>query len=481
MIEHVSGDAEQSRRPAVLVVLQSPLHVRNFVTSGFLGKLFQKADPVVVAPQSSHALIRGELGIPHSDRAVLLKLELFERKGLGTWLMGLFRNASIIKRRNLNQTYRNKFNSAWFQLGYPSWKVYLAGSPGRFMFWLLSCLLNLEKIILFIEKRLPVESVVKQMLDDHNPDCVFTSTLIHENKDINILKGAAAKGIRKIAFVVSWDNLSSKGMFLVKPDKLLVWGEEDAKTAQKEHDIPEESIVVTGAPQFDQYFIPDHIIDRNVFLQSRGLDPRKKIILFAGTSFSKYAGEPLAVKKISEALLGEGLDDVVIWYRTHPRALRPESLEVLGKSRNIYIDEDVKKRIDEERFGFSMDRQSLQLFPSLVNACELVATVYSSMTVEFNLFGKPSIQINFGIDKEGNEIFGGNDWIRTNAHHNPLWRSQGNVIANDTETVVEITKKIIAGEFKKYDGELRNIGDKIAFNSDAGAQERILSFILSPV
>ena len=51
----------------------------------------------------------------------------------------------------------------------------------------------------------------------------------------------------------SWDNPSTKSTMLGNPDKLLVWGEQTKNHANEFLKCPKDSIVLSGAAQFEIY------------------------------------------------------------------------------------------------------------------------------------------------------------------------------------------------------------------------------------
>jgi len=144
-----------------------------------------------------------------------------------------------------------------------------------FVRWLLR---TLESLVL-------PEPQIIEWLDEYKPDVVVASPYIWSSDlEVEYVKAAKQKGIPTIAAVLSWDNLVSKGTYLVKPEWLFVWNNNLTEEAVHLHDFERENVFITGAPVFDPWFNLSPSIDRENFCQQCGIDPKKPYILFLGSS-----------------------------------------------------------------------------------------------------------------------------------------------------------------------------------------------------
>ncbi len=135
-------------------------------------------------------------------------------------------------------------------------------------------------VIRSIEKLTYTHSLFKTLFAEYKPDIVF-STDIQSEIDVAMLMEAQKKGIYTVGMVRSWDNLTSKGLIRVIPDKLLVWNGIIKAEALKLHDIVESTISVVGIPHYDEYksfrFTEN---DKKLFFEKIGADINKKLVLF---------------------------------------------------------------------------------------------------------------------------------------------------------------------------------------------------------
>lgn len=88
---------------------------------------------------------------------------------------------------------------------------------------------------------------------------ISTSPLdVRENRVIN----GVGKPVRTLAMVISWDNLTSKGVINADHDAILVWNRYMEQEVQQQYRIyqqPLPSIFITGNPRFDRYFEPSEV------------------------------------------------------------------------------------------------------------------------------------------------------------------------------------------------------------------------------
>lgn len=139
--------------------------------------------------------------------------------------------------------------------------------------------------------------------------------------DQEYLRAAKVLKIPTVAPVFSWDNLTTKGLLHVVPDLLLVWNKQQIKEAKKHHNINYEGakIRICGAYFFDHWFNNQRPANRESFCKKYGLDSKKPIFLYLGTSDSLVGDERWLVKKLRENLDKSGsLGKVQIMVRPHP-------------------------------------------------------------------------------------------------------------------------------------------------------------------
>jgi len=180
----------------------------------------------------------------------------------------------------------------------------------------------------WLERSMPRSAPMRSWLEELAPDAVIlTSLTFSRSSAIEQLKAARGLGIPTAAAIMSWDHLSSKALLHIAPDRTFVWNEVQKREATGMHGLPPESIVVTGAQCYDQWFDRPPSRARDTFCADMGLDPSRPFVLYVCSAMSPVPTpvEPLFVKEWVTALRASGdpmLRDVGVLVRPHPERLK---------------------------------------------------------------------------------------------------------------------------------------------------------------
>lgn len=254
-----------------------------------------------------------------------------------------------------------------------------------------------EYVLAWIEDSIPpVRKIVKD-IEDYRPDAVLVGPGNRPYpEDIEYIKAAKALHLPTIIPVFSWDNLTTKEIFHVSPDLLLVWNETQIKEAEQHHEnLKTDQLRIVGAAQFDQWFQDlKPSTTREEFCKTYGLQAKDPILLYLGTT-RKFSVDEVAIVRSIKHLLAEAqtpLKNLQIIIRPHP--------------------ENAKKyeTIDEEKEGIRVvpkggsmpnTRNNLQLyFDTLYQAMGIVVGVHTSAMIESCIMDKPLIVLTHRVPKE---------------------------------------------------------------------------------
>lgn len=213
---------------------------------------------------------------------------------------------------------------------------------------------------------------------------------------------ARKMNIPSIAINCTYDQPFSQAKFLRKTDFLCVWSERMKKDAANVLGYGLRELFVVGGPlKFDHYvndIREDTVLNRDEFLQSKGLNPRKKTILYATPSPGVYKQrleilEALVRLKRERGLVG----DPNILVRIHPfdemepyeqfMNLPGISIELAGRSR--------MKGGGARGIKIEMEEDDLRNMTDSLRHADVVLNFASSMTVEASLFDKPIVNVAF--------------------------------------------------------------------------------------
>ena len=136
-----------------------------------------------------------------------------------------------------------------------------------------------HKIFRLIDSFLSERPLFDDLLSKYKPVLIF-STDFQNELEVILLKAAKKNRIKNLAMVRSWDNITSKGVPRVLPDKFIV-NNDLIKNELQEFDFIEPSVIsVIGIPHYDRYktFQPE---SKESFFRSCGFDLSKKLIVYA--------------------------------------------------------------------------------------------------------------------------------------------------------------------------------------------------------
>jgi hypothetical protein len=173
---------------------------------------------------------------------------------------------------------------------------------------------NLEKLLMSYNRSQEVRSRLSR-----TPPQVLVTTGPHRFEEPAVVAEARKLGIPILAFITSWDNISTKNRMVFRYDGFLVWSEMMRKQLYHfypySQDVP---VYVTGAPQFDAFFQEQFHQSRERFCAEQGLCPRSPIILYALGSPNLFEGEWHAAYRLAQEVVSGTFGSAQLLIRPHP-------------------------------------------------------------------------------------------------------------------------------------------------------------------
>lgn len=154
------------------------------------------------------------------------------------------------------------------------------------------------------ERLVPPDKKIIQLIKEYHPDAVVASPAnMRFSEELDYIKAGKALHIPTVISVLSWDNLTTKGIFQVIPDVLLTWNQVQSEEAIQIHRVPPEQIVITGSPFFDKWIDGDRLhLDRASFFKKVKLNPDQPYILYLGSSKNIAEDETWQVKELFDCI-----------------------------------------------------------------------------------------------------------------------------------------------------------------------------------
>jgi hypothetical protein len=207
------------------------------------------------------------------------------------------------------------------------WRNYLVpafAKRSQMTFWRVLLKTGLADLLMrALERAAPCDPQVLALLREKRPDAlVVTPANMRFSEETDYLKAARRLGVPTALPVLSWDNLSTKGLIQIEPDQVFVWNEAQYEDAIHIHKIPPRKVTIAGAPFFDKWFDEGFdLADRAAFCKRVGFDPDRKILLYLGSSANIASDESWFVEAVA-ARLAKSPDPVAagaqILIRPHP-------------------------------------------------------------------------------------------------------------------------------------------------------------------
>lgn len=180
-----------------------------------------------------------------------------------------------------------------------------------------------DMVLRLAERLTPPDRGIVKLLRDKSPDAIIVSPLnMRFSEETDYVKAAKKLKIPTALPVYSWDNLTTKGLVQISPDKVFVWNETQNGELREIHNLPSRNIVVAGSPFFDKWFSKSFDTpSRRAFCEAAGLDPSRKILIYLGSSGNIAKDETWFVEEVEDLLASSEdpeLNNTQILIRPHP-------------------------------------------------------------------------------------------------------------------------------------------------------------------
>lgn len=349
------------------------------------------------------------------------------------------------------------------------------------VFWLLGHIYLWRFFARVIAANFFNDALFGDVVKKYKPDLIFCSTIYSIN-DLRLLKYAKKNKIPVIGMIKSWDSLTSKDPLLIKPDWLIVHNEIIKKEAVNIGHYPEEKIFVAGMPQFDNYIDENVLVPREEFLNSRGLDPDKKLILYiaVGACLSLHEKEMIE-------LLGEIINSGDLKYpaqllvRLYPSFTSNE--DQIGQIPNIVMERPGKALFSDGkktlRDNYDLKGGATEHLINSLKWSDVSIDGGSTTIIESSLLDTPSVMIGFDACEEKN-YWRSSKRLPKRDHEIPTVKSGGFKVANNKQELIKYINEYLDNRNLDKEGRQRLVQEQ-CYKIDGKAGERVAKFILSKV
>lgn len=248
---------------------------------------------------------------------------------------------------------------------------------------------RLEKFLLPYPRSLEAE----QRLLEMNPSVVVTTGPFQYEQPA-ICAASKKMNIPTLAYIPSWDNITTKNRMVFKYDGYIVWSEQSKRELHEFYpftrDVP---VYVVGAPQFDIFFQEKFHQTHETFCREQELDPNLPIIVYALGSpnfLQEHHGAVHLAKRVAEGKLGK----VQMLVRPHPIHDRGE----LGKIFDQYAPHvrlQITPDVDIDLVNRSQGEQQILEWINTFRHADVVVNLSSTVAIDAAIFDKPVVNLDF--------------------------------------------------------------------------------------
>jgi len=327
-----------------------------------------------------------------------------------------------------------------------------------------------KKILRFVESVLYPERQCDYLFDRYNPALVFNTAA---GQDFPLMKSARRYGVPMIDMPKSWDN-SSKLLFRVKADYVFAWGPFMARQLLRFQGYSPEEIILTGVPQFDIYAQKKSLLSRTDFCKQFGLNPDKKIILYASVG-GDCCDEIGYIELLKKYIKNGTIRNAQLFIRPHLKYNDSISrFNELKEKELVIVDTSAKQNVVfRDNWDISFENTN-HLMNSLHHA-DVCVTVDSTITLDAVACGTEVINIGFDV-KDNLDLsisvktFFMSDYIKATMDYKGTW------FVNNKKEFLEAFKDILEKDKTKKEKRERLI-KYIMYRNDGKTTERIVQAI----
>ena len=263
-----------------------------------------------------------------------------------------------------------------------------------------------SKFLVFLENKFYNKKIHKELYKKYRPDAIIINDLGTIDSSNFIMREAKSYKAKIISLILSWDNLTAKGIGSVKPDYAVAWNKKMAEELQNYHFVKKENIYIGGIPHFDSFAKKlDNIkkIDEKVMNQNK----INNFLYFGTGAPAWFTGNIITIELLLKYIKSYKKEKLKLVVRPHPSYLArvkkyDEELSkiveiVKNNENNIYLN---LPEFIERNIGFEFSKTDQYLHEYFIRNCKILITSYSTLMLEAAIFDKPVINIGFDNSKK---------------------------------------------------------------------------------
>ena len=299
------------------------------------------------------------------------------------------------------------------------------------------------------------------------------STDIFGEVDILIAAETKRRGLPLIGMVRSWDNCNSKGILRVLPDEMIVNNNTLKEEAVTIHKMNAGEIFVGGMPQFDD-FVRNNRTPKDDFFNSVGLDPSKKLVVFAPAGAILSDTDWQIGEILSQAIVDKKfIEPIQILIRNHPN--HPADFSKLFGSNNFVIENPGRVFNDNPKDTEITKNDSIHLADTLFYA-DMVIYIATTLGLDSLAFNKPQIIIDFD-GKENKDYYNSVRRYHDEDHMRKMISCGGVKVVSSKEELIKSINEYLKNPYLDQEGRDKMVTQQL-HKLDGQSGKRIGNFVV---
>lgn len=350
----------------ILALIDDNMYFRNFLKSGAFDKLFQNK----------------EFKLSAAKQVNISGFNINKSKYLPTYIRN-DNNKKVIFTFNQIAMRRYRNRSTTFDIKTKALKKDPYNLAVQFFF---SQPFIFEKTRQIILNKLKPNSSLEKIIRDFRPGLVILPMTGTESTSYELILLSKKYNFKTFFLMNGWDNLSSKCLFLLKPDFLGVWGPQQLSDAVTVQGMLPERCFLMGCARYEDFFVNKP--SKNPF--------SFKYILFAGTQTAHDEITPLRL--FDKLIEKTKLKNVKLVYRPHPNREKRfgddffEASEYKHTIMDPQVARDYYQNKDSgQESALSQNFPELDYNTDLLKHALFIISPMSSLILESALFDVPSL------------------------------------------------------------------------------------------
>jgi hypothetical protein len=313
----------------------------------------------------------------------------------------------------------------------------LLSGPAR----VLAALKAEQRLESWLERRLLAYSRSREAVERlrRDPPDVLLTTGPYQYHQPAIAAAARALGIRTLALVPSWDNLSTKNRMVFQYDGYAVWSEQMRR--ELHHFYPQSRSVpvyVVGAPQFDVFHQVRFARTREHFCRCAGLSPEKPIILYSLGSPNIFR-EHYGALSLARSLKAGELGDVQMLVRPHPAFDKGIEATLFREYEPQVVVQHTGGRQPNDE-SFFQDESAIVQWVNSFRHADVVVNMSSTATVDAALCDRPVVNLDYDPAPGGAQQEYVKEVNHQWTHFKPVAESGGVWLVNNPKEMLEAVR-----------------------------------------